>query len=107
MVAEDPWARDKGQFIALSSSGSQSVIIFLTVPPEEHNEGHVTLARVGLQKKNPRLEEPSIVVFKQTCFLTQRETLPLSSRAVHFADILEKSLERGLSMLLLARHEEM
>ena len=55
----------------------------------------MTPARVGLQKRNPSLEEPFVMVFKQTCFLTQKEKLSLSSRSVRHADILEKMV-RGV-----------
>lgn len=55
----------------------------------------MTPARLGLRTRNLRLEEPFEMVFKQTCFLTQKEKLSLSSRSVHYADILEKMV-RGV-----------
>lgn len=39
MLAGDPWAGDKGQFIALNSSGSLGIIISLTVPPSLNSQG--------------------------------------------------------------------
>lgn len=81
------------------------------VPTEQHNQGQMTPAWVGLQKRNCKLEEPEsfVIVFKQTCSLAQKETLsvlywtiadlplcsrgktlPLSSKPVHYTNILEK-----------------
>lgn len=82
------------------------------VPTKQHNQGQMALAWVGLQKRNPQLEEPEsfVIVFKQTCSLvclketlsvlywtiadlplcSRGKTLPLSSKPVHYTNILEK-----------------
>lgn len=113
------WIRDKGHFITLSNSSSQSLIISLywfseSQFPQNHmmrsGRAHTQLhyKRSSWGQKSPRLhkglQNPSnLCLGGRFIFMTANSIQSFSSKAIHYASIIEKIVPKKRTFL---RHEE-